>query len=444
MRRFSIFRILVLGIVGWGSVWCRGALWADDVPQKTLSPPASSSDETPEPAVNIADPLAHQVEEAIQVTGRRFLDVDVHTPWQIVHGLLAYRQEYSVKQNGQRINALHWIQSGPSYKGQAWFEKTPYGAHAHSFNGIPYAFQGHPCQFLAYMTMCDLPASTEFKTGDGQTVTMGDFIKGAEMEVGVSSQNYADDHDEVTWTLWFLSHYLDPETRWTNMNGEPWSIERMVQMETDKNVARSACGGTHGLFALSYARNGYLSTGRRLTGVWVQADQKIQQYVEAARVNQNSDGTFSTNFFQGPGYSQDFEKRLNTSGHVLEFLMVALPRTRLSEEWVRRAVNAVSGELVSNRQAASECAALYHAVDALDIYRTRVWPELDPTRRSVVTAKPVAPAVPPPALTSPAIPARMQEPAPAAPTPAAINPFGASGTALQSATANPTPAASTP
>ena len=51
-------------------------------------------------------------------------------------------------------------------------------------------------------------------------------------------------------------------------------------------------------------------------------------------------------------------------------------------------------DLIQNRLAPSECGSLYHAVDGLTIYRTRVWPESDPSRRTLTTAKPVAVAAP--------------------------------------------------
>ena len=94
-------------------------LYADDVPQKDLSPPAAAAPETPSAASTISDPLAAQVQQAIEVTSRRFLETEVHTPWQIVHGLLAYRRDYQIKQNGVKVNALNWsVAWDPSYKNQ--------------------------------------------------------------------------------------------------------------------------------------------------------------------------------------------------------------------------------------------------------------------------------------------------------------------------------------
>jgi hypothetical protein len=358
------------------------SLHADDVPQKDLSPPAAAVPETPTAAATISDPLAAEVQQAIDITSHRFLETEVHTPWQIVHGLLAYRRGYVVKQNGVKVNALEWVATCPSYKNQPWFEKMPYGAHAHPYNNVPYAFQGHPNQFMAYLTMCDLPLDYKFKTSSGDTATISDFISGAKMEVN--------DREEVTWTLWFLSHYIEPTAQWINKDGQPWSMERLVQIENGKVVTSAACGGTHGLFALAYARNAFRESGNNLYGAWLEADQKVQRYLEEARANQNSDGTFSSNYFQGPGYSTDFVKRIGTTGHILEFVCVAVPQSRLHEEWVRRAVAALAHDLVEHRAAAAECGALYHAVDGLSVYRTRMWPELDPARQARTAAKPVS------------------------------------------------------
>ncbi len=382
----SILRRWTILLAGMGVFGLAGPTRGDDESQKASSPPLAVTSPESTPSTSLADPLAAQVEEAIRVTSRRFLDTDVHTPWQIIHGLLAYRRDYLLKQHGRKVNALEWIASGPTYQGQPWFEKTSYGGHAHPYNGVPYAFQGHPCQFLACMTMCDLPLDFKFRAGGGETLTVTDLLHGAQMEVN--------EREEVTWVLWFLAHYLEPDAQWTNKDGEPWSMERLVQIETGKTVTASACGGTHGLFALAYARNGFRATGRKLYGPWLEADQKVRRYVEEARMNQNPDGTFSSNYFRGPGHSDEFEKRLGTTGHILEFLCAALPQSQLSEEWPRRAVAALAGDLIQNRLAPCECGALYHAVDSLTIYRTRVWPESDPSRRTLTAAKPVAVAAP--------------------------------------------------
>jgi hypothetical protein len=262
------------------------------------------------------------------------------------------------------VNAIEWITSGIIFDGQPLWEATPHGGRGHPFTR-PYAFEGHPTQFMGYMTMANIPLEYEVKTPT-KVITIGDIINDAKMQVheGV----------EITWTLWALSHYLEPDAQWFNAAGEPWSIERLVRLQIDEQVTLGACGGCHGLFALAYARNMYISTGKPLRGVWFEADQKIKQYIQLAQALQNQDGSFSTNHFNGPGYSDDFAIRIATSGHQLEWLMIALPQSKLKQEWVRKGVANIAKELVDNRHVASDCGPLFHGMHALVVYRQRTVP----------------------------------------------------------------------
>lgn len=377
MNRLSSVRMhaVVVGIVLCGA---GAGVFAQDVTVQKPSSDGIPLDANIEPSL---DPLQKQVQEAIDISLKRFLSAESHTPWQIMHGVLALRQDYIIMRGGRKIRALDWISNGATYRGEDWFEKTRYGGRAHPYSGTAYAFEGHPNQFLAILSMADLPMDHEFKAGR-YTITMADMVKNAQMEVKRG--------EEITWTLWALSHYLPPDSTWENKWGEHWSIERLVDMQTEAPPQKAACGGTHGLFALSYARNGYLQTGQPLRGVWISADQKIQRYIEETRAYQNSDGTFSADFFKGRKYARDFKDRLSTSGHTLEFLMVALPQNRLDEPWVRQGLAAVSQELIDNKRSPADCGALYHAMNGLMIYLERTSPrtelaesdDLDPAEAS--------------------------------------------------------------
>jgi len=178
--------------------------------------------------------------------------------------------------------------------------------------------------------------------------------------------------DEPTWTLWALSRYLPSDATWRNTSGENWSIERLVSIQTAKPLKGTACGGTHGLFALAHARNVYLRTGKPLRGVWLEAEYKIRKHINTARVQQNSNGMLSSNYFRGREYKQDFNKRMASAGHILEFLMIALPQDELQQAWVRRAIHTVAQDLIQNRKAEVRCSPLYHAVNGLNIYLDRV------------------------------------------------------------------------
>ncbi len=342
----------------------------DDAPPEINVIPAGSSATVSVPK----DAFGEQIERAIQVTSQRRLTAGVHTPWQVVHGILAQRWDLRMlkKENPKEdVSAIEWITSGVYFDGEPLWQATPYGGRGHPFTR-PYAFEGHPTQFMGYMTMANIPLDYEVRTPQ-KIITIADIIKDAKMQVHTGV--------EITWTLWTLAHYEEPDAKWFNSAGEPWSIERLVKMQIDEPVTSGACGGCHGLFALAYARNMWLSWERERTGkmpvlrgVWFEADQKIKRYIYEARALQNPDGSFSTNHFSGPGYSDDFTTRITTSGHQLEWLMIGLPQSKLKEEWIRRAIANVSKDLIDNRHVASDCGPLFHGMHALVVYRQRTVP----------------------------------------------------------------------
>ena len=351
-----------------------------DEPQVTIDEHSSNAVMRPMPLViqQAKDPLVKLVYETREAQRRRLLSTAEHTPWQIMHGMLALREEFLIRHNGKPVSCLEWIKTGPTFENENWFEKTQVRVltgrggnntwemmtvgRGHPYNK-PYAFEGHINQFVAILSMSGVPLETQFNTPQGP-VSMRDMLTYAKMTVNAK--------EEVTWTLWALSRYLPPDAEWTNANGEKWSIERLVKIETAKSLHGAPCGGTHGLFALAHARNVYLRSGKPLVGVWQEAEQKIRRYIQTARMQQNSNGTLSSNYFRGREYKQDFDKRMASSGHLLEFLMMALPSHELNAPWVRRAIEATSNDLMVNRKAEVSCSPLYHATSALSVYLDRI------------------------------------------------------------------------
>ena len=275
-------------------------------------------------------------------------------------------RDFILRAGKRTVNAIEWMSNGAKFRGQYWFEATEHGARAHRYNGVPYEFEGHINQTLGLLALSNLPLHHEFQVEGGQTVTMADMVRHAQLTTST--------REEITWTLWFLTHYLDIDTEWVNAEGEPWSLEELVRLQTKAKAVGAPCGGTHGLFALAYARNASLFKHGKLRGVWFEADQKIKRHIELARSLQNNDGSFSTEYFKGPGHSRDFNERIKASGHMLEWLMMSLPHARLNEPWVRRAVAAIATDMVHNASRPAECGPLYHTLHSLILYRDRVAP----------------------------------------------------------------------
>ena len=153
---------------------------------------------------------------------------------------------------------------------------------------------------------------------NGQEFSIADLVK--------REQRTCRSGTELSFKLVGLSHYLDSEATWQNQLGESWSLERMIQEELAQPVNNSvACGGTHRLMGLGYAVRKRERRGEPLTGQWARAKQTVDHYAAYALRVQNADGSFSTNWFEGPGNSADIERKLNTTGHTLEWLLLSLP-----------------------------------------------------------------------------------------------------------------------
>ncbi len=342
-------------------------------------PSTAPAPATASPAVE--DPLVTQIDLAIQANRQRYLVAGSNSPWQIFHGLLAYRQDFKVRVGNEKISAIDWVATmQPQFDRQPLMMKTQHGAKFHPFTR-PYAFEGHPAQTLALMSESHLPIDFKFKIGT-EEVTMGDFLHNTMMEVNP--------REEITWVLWALINYVKVDSQWVNQWGQAWSIEQLVQHQVRARVEGGPCGGNHGLFVLVRARDKYLASGRPLRGVWLEADQKIQRYVQIARSLQNPDGTFSSEFYEGRGHSRDMNERFNTTGHTFEFLSIGLTDAQLNEPWVRSAAMVLANELYQHRRAQPDCGPMYHSLNALMNYRNRLRPP-----------QPEVAAVTPPVTTTP-------------------------------------------
>jgi hypothetical protein len=360
-----------------------------------LFPPRNSSVNAqlqgPKPPVtsSSSDQYLERLDQAIEITSKRYMTANAHSPWQIFHGILALRKDCQLRLDNQKVNAIEWLSTAePQFNRQPWMFITPHGAKFHPYNNIKYHFEGHPGQFLALLSESDLPLDHPIKV-QGKIVTLQDVVNNSMKEVN--------SREEVTWVLWALQHYLKPDAAWVNQAGESWSIEKLVQIETAQPVVGAPCGGNHRLFALTRARDKYIQCGGRLRGVWLEADQKIQKHIEIARSLQNRDGSFSSDSYKGPNHTTDINNRFNTTGHTMEFLAISLPNARLQEPWVKNAVSVLSNELIYYQQNEIDAGPLFHTLDALILYRDRV--------RQLTVAK-----VPDPSALSDAVPRSSTDP----------------------------------
>ena len=97
------------------------------------------------------------------------------------------------------------------------------------------------------------------KVGD-QSVTMRDWVTQSQLDVPRNVIR------EYSWTLIALSCYIPTSATWTALDGQAWSIERLVQIEADQELGSSACGGTHRLIGLTKTLARHRSEGGKSRG----------------------------------------------------------------------------------------------------------------------------------------------------------------------------------
>ena len=298
----------------------------------------------------------------------RQLATDTQGAWQVVHGILAFGEQFTVVHEGKPVPALAYLLDGGRLTG--WkLRPGDKGISALVEEGSTLG-QGHPDQWLGYLSQCGsngIPLNRPLIVG-GQPFQVGDLLSQAQADLRPGQ--------EATWTLMALATYLSPENSWEGADGESWNLERVMAMELEADLAASACGGAHRLYGLATAVNRYrgrhsAKTGP-LPGVWGEAEATIADCIDRARRFQQADGSFSTQYFERPATSPDVFTKLGSSGHIFEFLTVALPPERLSEPWVLRGADRLATILEQTADIDVECGALYHAAHGLLLYRNRL------------------------------------------------------------------------
>jgi hypothetical protein len=308
--------------------------------------------------------LQGRIAQAIDQVRRRDL-LSTHGFWTVFHAILGLGPDVTLldAETGRRENALEHICRGGNVRGLK-FIPTADGLDVQI--GPQFVGQGHQDQFLAEMAQWGLQPDHKFVVL-GKDYTFMDFIRHAKARARVMADQ------ELGWTILCIGQYFGTDVVWTNNVGELVHFEDMVRYELDAPMDSAACGGTHRLFGLSWVYHLHLKRGGKRQGVWLQVAENTRKHVALARKYQNSDGSFSTSFFQERGNAPDMQLRINTTGHILEWLALALPTAELKAGWMQDAANALALMILDVQSAPMEGGTLYHAVHGLQLYSARAF-----------------------------------------------------------------------
>jgi hypothetical protein len=312
--------------------------------------------------------LKDRVEAALLHVKQRDL-LTTHAFWTIFHGILGTGPETTLldMNSGKRVNALEYVCNGGPVRGMEFIE-TPDGLDVQTAQTPELLFvgQGHQDQFIAEMAQWGMPLNKRFVVR-GKDYTFEDFVRHCKARARVSA------NQELSWAIVVIGQYYGTDASWTNSFGEKLHFEDLVRYELKQPVETAACGGTHRLFGLTWVYHLHLAKGGQKTGVWKDLEERTQHYQNMARKYQNGDGSFSTQYLAGPGKDRDKDRRINTTGHVLEWLALSLPQRELTAPWMQEAVSALSLMILEAQDAHIDGGSLYHAAHGLHIYQARVF-----------------------------------------------------------------------
>jgi len=307
--------------------------------------------------------LREPLERCLKMHEQMRLNTRDDGAWSIMHSFLGWGPGTEVHvggPRGQRVNAIQWITQNQPCMGRPLFYLA--GDHLRGKEGP--GFQGHPAQFLAMLAQTGIDPSYPIRV-NGRDFTVADLVKEEQLTCRQDT--------ELTFKLIGLSYYTPTDSQWRNEQGEAWDFSRVVQIELASPINGAACGGTHRLMGFTFSLAQRRKEGKPIDGQWWRADRYIQDYQRYIMTLQNSDGSFSSEWFKRRADRGDLDRRVQTTGHMLEWLVFSLPDEGLYQPHVVQAVHFLSTTMTQHRFHEWEVGPKGHAARALRLYHTRVF-----------------------------------------------------------------------
>jgi hypothetical protein len=350
---------------------------AADAQQKSVVKPAANAaaanvaaDNAPDPnsareksPPSESDALRAKLHRTLDLYYKRAQHVDLRSPWAIMHWIVAFGVDTQVRHGypGTDMTAIGYLCFGGRGNGQSLLYVDS-NNRVRAFRGP--GVEGHDGQFLGYLSQGKLKADYPIQV-QGKSFTIADLIESEKLTCRGGT--------ELTYKLMGLGHYLPSDSKWKNDQGEDWSIQRLIKEELAQDVRGAACGGTHRLMGLSSAVRKRRHEKLEMTGEFWRADKFIADYQKYAFSMQNADGSFSTEWFWRKADSGDTERKLDTTGHILEWLIYSLPEDQLRQPRTVKALNCLADLLLQYPEREWAIGPLGHSLHALVLYDERVF-----------------------------------------------------------------------
>ena len=362
---------------------------ARPIPQAKPSPETSPTESLPLLTTSQRN-LRKKIRGVLTHYYNRPMNTRDRSPWELMHAMLAFEAHSKVLQggpNGDPITAVGWLCYNQECKRRTlMFVDDDDQLQVR----VGPALQGHRGQLLAMLAQSRINVDYPLLVEDHK-LKVTDLI--------AMEKRTCYPRTELTFKLIALMHYLDSDATWINDQGMEWNIPRLISEEIRQPVRGAACGGTHRLGGLTLAYKTREKRGEPIDGQYLKAKQFVTRYQQYAYRQQNRDGSFSTEWFRGPGNEDDIDRKLKTTGHILEWLLYASSEKELKHWKTTKAVNYLASIMQRNRYKDWEAGPLGHAIHALLVYDRLVFAPYDDSPGESTLA---ADALPPQQRTRPA------------------------------------------
>lgn len=294
----------------------------------------------------------------------RQLNAVQDSPWSMMHHMIAWGSDSLIwtgtPGQSKRVNCIGWLCANGVCEG----ERLLHLKNGKIYPRVGPGLQGHEGQFLAMLAQARVSAKQPIRVG-GQMFTVQDLIKQEQLACRPKT--------ELTFRLIGLVHYLDTDTSWKSSDGQEWDFPRLIREEIAQPVNGVTCGGTHRLMGMSYAVRRRLQEGRPVDGQWDRADRYTADYRNYAYAMRNRDGSCSSDFWRSRGSWGDIDRKLKTTGHILEWMVFSSPHDELENPKLAQSIDFLTMLLAQNRYYDWGKGALGHAIRALSLYDERVF-----------------------------------------------------------------------
>jgi hypothetical protein len=291
--------------------------------------------------------------------------------WGMMHAMMVYGIDTQVRVGRRTFSTIAWVAGNNVCRGQRLFDEQDGRLIVKSGVGL----QGHDGQLLTVFSLCDVPANYPIYAGKK---------KFAVQDIVESEMLSCKSGNELTFILIALSHYLDTDEQWLSSDGQSWDFERLIREELSQPIVGSACGGTHRLMGFGHALRKRRMEGKPITGQWKRAEQFVEEFVQYTYRLQNRDGSFSTDWFEGREDNRDLDRKVQTTGHMVEWLLTVTPDAQLQNPRLVSAVNFLLKSMDEERKRDWSIGPKGHALRSLAMFYDRVYQSPPPWQNSGV------------------------------------------------------------